>query len=88
MTAVQSTYLLLETIELCDSRVALHDLDFEAPGSSAPLGAADVGLVEGEGITAARRLPSQTVFCESALAIFLGKIQVNVVEALAVPHDD
>jgi hypothetical protein len=46
--------------------------------------AADVRVVECEGIAAARRLPAEAVLGESALAALLGEVEVDVVEALAL----
>jgi hypothetical protein len=61
----------------------LQDLHFVASSRSTPLCAADVALVEGEGIAAARRLPAETILGKSALAGLLGEVQVDVVEALS-----
>jgi hypothetical protein len=43
----------------------------------------DVVVIEGEGIAAANRLPSETGLGKSALAALLGEIQVDVIETLA-----
>jgi len=74
----------LEAVELDDARVPLQDLDLVAARGPAPLCAADVALVEGEGVAAARGLPAQAVLGEPALALFPGQVQVDVVEALPV----
>lgn len=76
--------LLLETVQLDDARVALQDSDLVSPGGSTPLGASNVAVIEGEGVTAARGLPSETGLCESALAALLGEVKVDAVEALTV----
>lgn len=74
---------LLEAVELDDARVALQDPDLVALGGAAPLRAGDVAMVEGEGIAATGRLPSEASLGESALAALLGEVKVDVVEALA-----
>ena len=77
--------LLLEAVELDDGgRVALQDADLPALGGAAPVGAADVRVVEGEGVAAARGLPAEAVLGESALPALLGEVEIDVVEALAV----
>lgn len=78
------SYLLLEAVQLDDARIPLQDFQLVAPGGPAPLCAADVALVEGEGVAAARGLPAQAVLGEPALALFPGQVQVDVVEALPV----
>jgi hypothetical protein len=76
--------LLLESVELDDARVALQDSDLVAPGGAAPLGAANVAVIEGEGVTAAGGFPSEAGLCESALAALLGEVKVDAVETLTV----
>lgn len=76
--------LLLESVELDDARVALQDPDLVAPGGAAPLGAANVAVIEGEGVTAAGGFPSEAGLCESALAALLGEVKVDAVETLTV----
>lgn len=76
--------LLLESIELDDARVALQDSDLVAPGGAAPLGASNVAVIEGEGVTAAGGFPAKAGLCESALAALLGEVKVDAVEALTV----
>jgi hypothetical protein len=76
--------LLLESVELDDARVALQDADLVAPGGAAPLGATDVAVIEGEGVTAADGFPSKAGLCESALAALLGEVKVDAVETLTV----
>jgi hypothetical protein len=75
--------LVLEAVELDDARVSLQDPDLVSPGRPTPLGAADIGVVEGKGVTATRRLPSKARLCEPTLAALLGEVKVDVVEALA-----
>jgi hypothetical protein len=67
-----AAYLLLEPIQLDDTRISLQNLDLEAFCRSTPLRAADVALIEGEGLTAACRFPSETCFGKSALAALFG----------------
>jgi hypothetical protein len=75
---------LLETIELDYAGLgALYDLDLIALGGATPLRRGNVVMIEGEGIAAARRLPSKTGLGESALSTLLGEVQVDVIEALA-----
>ena len=77
--------LLLEAVELDDGgRVALQDAHLVALGGAAPLGAADVVVVEGEGVAAAGGLPAEAVLGEATLSALLGEVEVDVVEALAV----
>jgi hypothetical protein len=77
--------LLQKSIELDYTGFrTLYNLDLVALRSATPLRRGNVVMVEGEGLAAADRLPSETGFGESALATLLGKIQVDVVEALAV----
>lgn len=76
--------LVLEAVKLDDGRrVALENADLVALGCSAPLCAADVAVVEGEGVAAARGLPTEAGLCESALATLLREVEVDVVKALA-----
>lgn len=75
---------LLESVELDDARVTLQDPDLVSPGGSAPLGATNVTMIEGEGVTAARGLPSEPGLCESTLAALLGEVKVDAVETLTV----
>ena len=77
-------YLLLEAIELDDSRCPLKNLDFVAFRCSTPLRTADVALIEGKGLTASRGLPTQACLGEPAFSALLGQVQEDVVEALAV----
>lgn len=76
--------LVLESVKLDDAGVALQDSDLVSPGGSTPLGAADVAVIEGEGVTAARGLPAETGLCESALAALLGEVKVDAIETLTV----
>lgn len=48
------------------------------------MGATNVAVIEGEGVTAARGFPSETGLCESALATLFGEVKVDVVETLTV----
>jgi hypothetical protein len=81
--AVGEAHLLQEPIELDDTRVALQNLDLVALGRPTPLGAPDVAVIEGEGVAAAGWFPAEAILGEPALSVLLGKIQVDVVEALA-----
>lgn len=45
--------------------------------------AADVAMVEGEGVAATRGFPAETCLCEPALAALLGEVEEDVVKALA-----
>lgn len=74
--------LLLEAVELDDARVALEDADLVALGDLAPLRAADVTMIEREGVAAAVWLPAEAGLCESASSALLGEVEVDVVEAL------
>lgn len=40
-------------------------------------------MIEGKGVAAARRLPTEASFGESALAALLGEVKVDAVETLA-----
>jgi hypothetical protein len=53
-------------------RIAVQDLQFVTLGCSAPLGATNLGAIEGEGIAAARGLPAEAVFGKSAFPILFG----------------
>lgn len=75
---------LREAVQLDDAGVALQDLHLVAARGSAPLCAADVALVQCEGLTAGRRLPAQSVLGKPALAGLFGEIQVDVIETLSV----
>lgn len=76
--------LLLEAIKLDDAGIgALQDLDLVTLGGATPLRRGDVAVIEGEGVAAARRLPTEASFGKSALAALLGEVQVDVVETLA-----
>ena len=59
---------------------SLEDLDFVALGSAAPVGAGDIAAIEGEGVTAAGGLPSQTIVGKPALSRLLREVEVDVVE--------
>jgi hypothetical protein len=74
----------LEAVQLNDAGIPLQNLQLVAPGRPAPLCAADVALVESEGVAAARGLPAQAVLSEPALALFPGQVQVDIVKALPV----
>lgn len=76
--------LLLESVELDDARIALQNPDLVSPGGAAPLGATNVAMIEGEGVTAAHGFPSEAGLCESALAALLGEVKVDAVETLTV----
>lgn len=75
---------LCEAVELVDGgRVALKDADLIALGGARPVGAADVAVIEGEGIAATYRLPAKSCLGEATLAALFGEVEVDVVEALA-----
>lgn len=61
--------------------MACVDLQLVCLCRPAPLRANELRLVEGEGL-AACRLPTQTGFCEPALARLLGEVEVDVVKGL------
>lgn len=75
--------LLLEAVKLDDARVALQDADLVALGRATPLRAANVAVVESEGVAAARGLPAESVLGEATFAALLGEVEEDVVEALA-----
>lgn len=75
---------MLESVQLDDARVPLQDSDLVSSGGSTPLGAPNVAVIEGEGVTAARGLPSEPGLCESTLAALLGEVKVDAVETLTV----
>lgn len=74
--------LQVEAVELDDARAALQDAHLVALGGPAPLRAANVAVVEGEGVAAAGGFPAKARLCEPALATLLGEIKVDAVEAL------
>lgn len=76
----------MESVQLDDARVTLQDLHLVASGRPAPLGRADVARIEGEGVTAACRLPAETALCKPALAVFPRQVEVDVVKALAIAY--
>ena len=61
--------------------MACVDLQFMCLCRPAPLCADELRLVESEGL-AACRLPTQTGFCEPALARLLREVEVDVVKGL------
>jgi hypothetical protein len=69
-----------EAVELDDAGIAQHDFHFEAFGCTAPLRGADVAVVEGEGVAAARRLPPEPRLCESALSCLFREVEIDAVE--------
>lgn len=78
---------LLEAVELDDAGITLHDANFVALGSSAPLRAANVAVVERERVSAGVGLPAEAGLCESAFSAILGEVQEDVVEALAAVEE-
>ncbi|MDU6242515.1 MAG: PAS domain S-box protein, partial [Bradyrhizobium sp.] len=76
--------LLLKAVELDDARVALEDADLVALGGTTPLRAANVAVIEGECLAAARRLPAEARLGKPTLAALLGEVKVDAVEALPV----
>lgn len=78
----RDAYLLLESIELHNLGASQQYLELTALGGSTPLGTSDVASLEGDGFAAASRLPTQTSVRKSAFAAFLGKIEIDVIEAL------
>lgn len=77
---------MLESIELNNTRVTLQDANLVPFGSSAPLRAADVAVIEGEGVAAACRFPAEASLGEPALAALLGEIEVDAIKALAAQN--
>ena len=73
----------METVELGELRVSLRNFHFVSFGCSTPLRAADIALINGDRLAAARRLPAKSALSEPALSALLGQVQVNVVKALA-----
>lgn len=78
------TDFLLKAVELYDARVSQEDLDLEGLRCTTPLCTADITVIECEGVTAARWLPSESSLRKSAFARLLREVEVDVVKAFSI----